>query len=127
MCDPCAVAGELSSGDAGINVHVIGFNVSDRTRRQLQCIAEKGQGEYFDARNAEEFRDAVAFLHLGPFWNDKGNLVTTGYFTLAVNGLLAFDLAAFHHPILECTPLYNVDSRLIGIRFGVAQQSRDFV
>ncbi len=62
--DPCAVAGELSSGDAGINVHVIGFNVSDRTRRQLQCIAEKGQGEYFDARNAEEFRDAVAKVQI---------------------------------------------------------------
>lgn len=58
--DPCAVANQLSSGDAKIRVHVIGFNVSDDTRKELQCIAEKGKGDYYDVGNAEQFKDAVA-------------------------------------------------------------------
>ena len=62
--NPCAVAGELSAGDAGISVHVIGFNVSNRTRKELQCIAKEGRGEYFDARNADQFRDAVAKVQI---------------------------------------------------------------
>ena len=62
--DPCAVAGELSAGQAAVNIHVIGFNVSDRTRSELQCIAEKGKGGYYDARNAAEFEDAVAKVQI---------------------------------------------------------------
>jgi len=57
--DPCAVAAELVQRGVNVRVHVVGFDVDDETRAQLQCIAEKGNGEYFDARNASDFQEAV--------------------------------------------------------------------
>jgi len=57
--DPCAVAGELVQRGINVRVHVVGFDVDAETRAQLQCIAEKGNGEYFDARNASDFQTAV--------------------------------------------------------------------
>lgn len=57
--DPCAVAGQLASGGIQTRVHAIGFDVDAGARAQLECIAEAGNGSYFDARNADEFRSAV--------------------------------------------------------------------
>jgi hypothetical protein len=57
--DPCAVAGELVQRGINVRVHVVGFDVDDETRAQLQCIAEKGNGQYFDAKNASDFKEAV--------------------------------------------------------------------
>lgn len=58
--DPCAVAGELASTGIKARVHVVGFDVDDATRQQLQCIADAGNGKYFNARNAGELKVAVA-------------------------------------------------------------------
>lgn len=58
--DPCTVAGELASAGVQTRIHAIGFDVDDAAREQLQCIAEAGNGSYYDAANAEEFRVAVA-------------------------------------------------------------------
>ncbi len=57
--DPCAVAGALIERGINVKVHVVGFDVDEETRTQLQCIAEAGQGRYFDADSAEGFKDAV--------------------------------------------------------------------
>ncbi len=57
--DPCAVAAQLVQRGINVRVHVVGFDVDDETRAQLQCIAEKGNGEYFDAKNASDFKQAV--------------------------------------------------------------------
>jgi hypothetical protein len=57
--DPCA---SKALRDAGIHlqVNVIGFNVMDRERPQLQCIANAGGGKYYDARNAAELKIAAS-------------------------------------------------------------------
>jgi hypothetical protein len=57
--DPCAVAGELVQRGINVRVHVVGFDVDAETRAQLQCIADRGNGQYFDAKNAADFKDAV--------------------------------------------------------------------
>jgi len=58
--DPCAVAKELASAGVKTRVHVIGFDVDEAARRQLECIAQNGGGQYFNAKNAGELKDAVA-------------------------------------------------------------------
>lgn len=57
--DPCAVAGALVQRGINVRVHVVGFDVDAEARAQLQCIAERGNGKYFDARNASGFQEAV--------------------------------------------------------------------
>ncbi|MEX2201768.1 MAG: VWA domain-containing protein [Dongiaceae bacterium] len=57
--DPCAVSEALIARNINLRVHVVGFNVDEETRAQLQCIADRGNGEYFDAQNPEGFRTAI--------------------------------------------------------------------
>lgn len=57
--DPCAAAGKLVSAGLGVKVHVVGFDIPERDRKQLECIAEKGGGEYFTADSTEGFDEAV--------------------------------------------------------------------
>lgn len=58
--DPCAAAEKLAASNINTKVHVVGFDVDDETRKQLQCIAEKGKGKYFDATNTAGFKTAIA-------------------------------------------------------------------
>lgn len=57
--DPCAVAAGLIAKGLDVRVHVIGFDVSAEARRQLECIAEAGNGKYFNAQSAQELQQAV--------------------------------------------------------------------
>jgi hypothetical protein len=50
--DPCILARKLAEADASLTIHTVGFGVDDQTRRQLQCIARAGRGEYRDADDA---------------------------------------------------------------------------
>lgn len=58
--DPCAVAAELVQRGVNVRVHVVGFDVDAETREQLECIAEKGGGQYFSADSTEGFSNAVS-------------------------------------------------------------------
>ena len=58
--DPCSVAEELAAKNVNTRLHVVGFDVDDEARKQLQCIADKGRGKYFDASNTSDFKDAIA-------------------------------------------------------------------
>ncbi len=58
--DPCAVAGELAASGVDTKVHAVGFDVDAAAREQLECIAEKGNGSYYNAGNAEELQVALA-------------------------------------------------------------------
>ncbi len=58
--DPCGEAAALIERGINVRVHVVGFDVDADTRAQLECIAEKGQGKYFDAKNAAGFQEAIA-------------------------------------------------------------------
>ena len=57
--DPCAVAGELAKSNINVRVHVVGFDISEKDRVQLECIAEFGKGKYFPANSTEDFTRAV--------------------------------------------------------------------
>ncbi len=57
--DPCAVAAELAAQSINVKVHVVGFDISAKDRKQLECIAEKGKGKYFSANSTDGFAEAV--------------------------------------------------------------------
>ncbi len=57
--DPCAVAGDLIERGINVRVHVVGFDVDAEARAQLECIAQKGNGKYFSAEDAEGLRRAA--------------------------------------------------------------------
>jgi hypothetical protein len=60
QADPCAVAAELAAQGVAVKVHVVGFDVDAAAREQLQCIADKGGGRYFDAKDTAGLQQAVA-------------------------------------------------------------------
>lgn len=52
--DPCAVARELSQDGIDLRIDVVGLHVSGAARSKLQCIADAGNGTYYDAADADE-------------------------------------------------------------------------
>jgi Ca-activated chloride channel family protein len=57
--DPCALVEELKKAGVRFTLHVIGFDVTEEERVQLECMARAGGGEYFTAKTAQEFRVAA--------------------------------------------------------------------
>ena len=57
--DPCRVAREISAGGVKLRIQSVGFQVSERARRQLQCIAEAGGGKYTDAQDPDSLGDEL--------------------------------------------------------------------
>jgi Mg-chelatase subunit ChlD len=58
--DPCLVAETLAASNINVKVHVVGFDISEKDRAALECIAEKGNGRYFAANSTEDFNSAVS-------------------------------------------------------------------
>ncbi len=58
--DPCAAAKAVHDAGIRLQINVIGFNVMDKERPQLQCIAKAGGGKYYDAKNAAELKVAAS-------------------------------------------------------------------
>lgn len=50
--DPCVVAGQIAEQGIDLRVDVVGLSVSGKAREQLRCIAERGNGTYYDADDA---------------------------------------------------------------------------
>ncbi len=46
--DPCAVTRKLAEDGLIVRVNVVGFNMSDDARKELQCIAKEGAGRLFE-------------------------------------------------------------------------------
>lgn len=57
--DPCNAAIDLIRSDINLRVHVVGFDISEKDRSQLECIATFGKGKYFPANSTEGFTKAV--------------------------------------------------------------------
>lgn len=57
--DPCTVAAQISRQGVDLQINVVGLSVSARARRQLQCIADAGNGTYVDARSADQIRSGL--------------------------------------------------------------------
>ena len=58
--DPCGTASLASVNGIDLKIHVVGFDVDAAARAQLECIAEKGGGRYFNASDAKGFEQAMA-------------------------------------------------------------------
>lgn len=54
--DPCAAADQMQRGPNKTIINVVGFDISPADRDQLSCIAKKGGGQFFLARNENELR-----------------------------------------------------------------------
>ncbi|MBN2466787.1 MAG: VWA domain-containing protein, partial [Deltaproteobacteria bacterium] len=57
--DPCALVKELKEAGIQFVMHVIGFDVTEEEKAQLECMAEAGGGEYFTAKTAKDFQVAA--------------------------------------------------------------------
>lgn len=57
--DPCVVAREIAKDGIDIRIDVVGFDVSGRARKTLQCVADEGNGTYYDADDAESLTDSL--------------------------------------------------------------------
>ncbi|WP_445257125.1 VWA domain-containing protein [Nocardioides aurantiacus] len=68
--DPCATAAALARADVEVKIDVVGLAVSGRTRDQLRCVAERGNGTYYDADSADDLTaslDKLATRAFRPF------------------------------------------------------------
>ncbi|WP_129669827.1 vWA domain-containing protein [Phytoactinopolyspora endophytica] len=68
--DPCEVAEDIAARGIDLRIDVVGFDVDGAARNQLSCIADKGNGTYYDAENTEELTeslDTVAARAMQPF------------------------------------------------------------
>ena len=57
--DPCAVAAELAKAGVELKIEVVGLHVSGKARDMLKCVADKGNGSYYDADDAEDLTHAL--------------------------------------------------------------------
>ena len=57
--DPCGLVKSLKASGIKFVMHVIGFDVTEEEREQLECMATAGGGHYYTAGNAGEFLAAA--------------------------------------------------------------------
>lgn len=57
--DPCSVAKQIAQQGIDLQIDVVGLSVSGKARRQLQCIAANGGGDYYDADDADDIADSL--------------------------------------------------------------------
>lgn len=65
--DPCEVAQTITDKGIDLAIHTVGYNVDDEARQDLECIAQAGNGEYFDADDAETLNNTLQRLSLRAF------------------------------------------------------------
>ncbi|MBW9213760.1 VWA domain-containing protein [Mumia sp. zg.B53] len=78
--DPCKVAARISKQGIDLTVDVVGLSVDAKTRKQLRCIAEAGNGRYYDAEDAGELSGALdtAAVRAARPWTAIGTPITGG-------------------------------------------------
>lgn len=60
--DPCPVARKLARNGIDLQFNAIGLDVNGKARKQLRCIAEAGDGSYYDAEQADDLSEALRRL-----------------------------------------------------------------
>jgi len=58
--DPCAAVEAIRRQGIDVRVHVVGFDVKEEERKQLQCIADAGGGTYFSADDSQQLAAALS-------------------------------------------------------------------
>ncbi|WP_295455349.1 VWA domain-containing protein [uncultured Thiodictyon sp.] len=74
--DPCALVKELKASGIKFVMHVVGFDVAEKEKAQLACIAAAGGGTYFTAKNAGELASAAKRI-AAPTTDSGGRLKVT--------------------------------------------------
>ena len=57
--DPCGVARDLEKAGVDFTVHVVGFDIKEQEKAQLQCMADNTGGKFLLAKNAAELNKAM--------------------------------------------------------------------
>ncbi|MFC7619164.1 VWA domain-containing protein [Microlunatus sp. GCM10028923] len=65
--DPCPVAQKIADAGIDLKIDVVGFNVSGKAEQQLRCVADKGNGDYYDADDTEELEESLSRLSTRAF------------------------------------------------------------
>jgi Ca-activated chloride channel family protein len=78
--DPCEAAREVSKQGVDLSISVVGLQVNERVRRQLECIAKAGGGTYVDVQDADDLADELAAALSRAFrsYEPAGTKVTGG-------------------------------------------------
>ena len=120
--DPCALVRELRKTGIKIVMHVIGFDVTDAERGQLQCIADAGGGTYFTADTAKEFSIAAkkivdkpkykgSYLKIVAIKNGKSFGATVDIFPAGEDEYIAYGLTPQEFKLLPGTYDIRVKDR----------------
>jgi Ca-activated chloride channel family protein len=78
--DPCKAAEEVSRRGIDMTIQVVGLQVNERVREQLECIADAGGGSYVDAKDAGALKDELAavFARAFRFYEPTGTPIEGG-------------------------------------------------
>ncbi|MBO0810951.1 MAG: VWA domain-containing protein [Microlunatus sp.] len=57
--DPCPTAKRLAGSGVDIQFNAVGFNVDDKARKELRCIAGAGGGSYYDANESGSLTESL--------------------------------------------------------------------
>ena len=60
--DPCEVAADIAGKGIDLQIDVVGLDVNSKARRELQCVANKGGGTYYDAKSADEIVESLSHV-----------------------------------------------------------------
>ena len=60
--DPCPAARKLAKSGVDLQFNAIGLDVNGKARKQLQCIADAGDGSYYDAGDTSALQEAIRKL-----------------------------------------------------------------
>jgi Ca-activated chloride channel family protein len=60
--DPCPAARKLADNGVDLQFNAIGLDVGSKARKQLKCIAQAGDGSYYDADEADDLSEALRKL-----------------------------------------------------------------
>ncbi|MCT1453332.1 VWA domain-containing protein [Corynebacterium sp. p3-SID1145] len=58
----CEVAKELAGDGFDLTIHTVGFKTDEEARKELECVAEAGGGEFMEADDAGSLAESVKFL-----------------------------------------------------------------
>ena len=57
--DPCPVARKLADKGVDLQFNAVGLDVGGKARKQLKCIADAGNGSYYDADESDDLSEAL--------------------------------------------------------------------
>ncbi|UUZ44020.1 VWA domain-containing protein [Janibacter limosus] len=60
--DPCPVVQKLVKDGVDLRIDTVGFDVDGTARKQLQCLADAGDGKYYDAADSGELATSLTKL-----------------------------------------------------------------